>query len=89
MPFASDTWSTDRGARVRDTLTELHAYTLVLDGELQRTDRRIAWLDRADDHSRECCELRRRRAEIATQLELLSSTIIALRAAADPSGRYL
>lgn len=89
MLSAPDTWSTDRGARIRDALTELHAYALVLDGELERTDRRIAKLECANCHSGECRELGRRRAEITTQLELLGSTIIALRAAADPAGRYL
>jgi cell division protein FtsB len=89
MLTAPDIWSTDQGARVRDALTELHAYTLVLDGELQRTDQRVAELDRADDHSHEYQQLSRRRAEIAAQLELLSSTIRALRAQADPAGRYL
>lgn len=34
-------------------------------------------------------ELRRRRAEITMQLELLDSTIIALRASVDPAGQYL
>jgi len=89
MLTAPDIWSTDQGARVRDALTELHAYTLVLDGELQRTDQRVSELDRTDDHSHEYQDLFRRRAEIAAQLELLSCMIKALRAEADPAGRYL
>jgi hypothetical protein len=72
-----------------DALTELHAYALVLDGERELTEHRIAELDRAGEHSDELRELMRRHAEITAQLELLSRTITALRVAMDPSGRYL
>jgi len=71
---------------MRDALTELHTYALVLGGELERVDRQIALFD-AEAH--DVRELQHRRAEIADQLELLSKTVIALRAAADPAGRYL
>jgi hypothetical protein len=37
----------------------------------------------------ELMELRRRRAEIASQLEVLRATIDALRAQADPAGKHL
>jgi hypothetical protein len=76
-------------ARARDALTELHAYALVLDGERERIEDRIAELDRAGGRPDEVRELRRRRAEINSQIELLRKTIIGLRATVDPSGQAL
>jgi hypothetical protein len=72
--------------RIRDALTELYAYTLVLDGELQRTETLVGDLNRPRSDAE---ALRRRRSDIAVQLELLRRTILALRTAADPAGRYL
>jgi hypothetical protein len=86
MPTTRHTLSTEPDARIRDALTELHTYALVLGGELERVDQQIA---RFDAQPHDVRELRRRRAEIADQLQLLSKTVIALRVAADPAGRYL
>jgi hypothetical protein len=72
-----------------DALTELHAYALVLDGEREVAENRIAELDRAGKQPGELCRLRRRHAEITAQLDLLSVTITALRTRFDPFGRYL
>lgn len=74
---------------IRDALTELHAYALVLGGEAERLDNRLAEVDRKGRQSCVTGELQRRRADIAAQLELLDTVIVALRAAADPGGRYL
>jgi hypothetical protein len=79
----------DQLSRTRDALTELHLYALVLDGERELIEDRIADLGRDGGQPRELLELRRRRAEITAQLELLRRTITALRAAADPSGQNL
>jgi hypothetical protein len=74
---------------MRDALTELHAYVLVLDGERQRIEDQLAELHcrRAPVHKLRT--LRRRRGEIAAQLALLDRTIRALRMTADPTARYL
>jgi len=85
----STTWGSDPLARTRDALTELHVYALVLDGERELIDIRIAELDGAHGQRRELTELHRRRAEVDAQLDLLSKTIAGLRAAADPSGLNL
>ncbi len=74
---------------MRDALTELHAYALVLDSERQRTVERIDELTSASEDARELAELRRRRSAITAQLRLLQATITALRERADPTGRYL
>lgn len=79
----------DGRAGVRDALTELHAYRLVLDGELERLETRIAGLDRSGEKSDDVGELARRCTEIRAQLELLSRMITALRAGRDPAGQYL
>jgi hypothetical protein len=89
MGSVSDIWANGRGARIRDALTELHAYTLVLDAELRRTEDRLAELDRLGERACELSKLRGRRGELAAQLDLLDWTIGALRAATDPAGRYL
>lgn len=89
MPCASDRAATEVPTRVRDALTELHAYVLILDGELQRVERHVATLAGASERTSELEELRRRRTVLAAQLDLLSRTIVALRAAADPAGRLL
>jgi hypothetical protein len=79
----------DLDARMRDALTELHAYALVLDSERQRTVERIDELTCAGEDTGELAELRRRRSEITAQLRLLHATITALRERADPTGSYL
>jgi hypothetical protein len=76
-------------SRTRDALTELHLYALVLDGERELIEQRIAELDRDGGQPRELRDLHRRRAEITAQLELLHRTITGLRAAVDPSGQNL
>lgn len=87
MPSASDIATTEARPRVRDALTELHAYVLVLDGELGRVEHRVATLPRSGAEAIEVDDLRRRRTELAAQLELLARMIVALRAAADPAGQ--
>ncbi|HJS97148.1 MAG TPA: hypothetical protein VJ741_22965 [Solirubrobacteraceae bacterium] len=67
----------------------MHAYRLVLDGELERLETRIAGLDRSGEKSDDVGELARRCTEIRAQLELLSRMITALRAGRDPAGQYL
>ena len=62
---------------------------LVLDAELERTETRLAEPGPAGPQADELSALRRRRAEVAAQLELLSRVIIALRATADPTGERL
>lgn len=89
MSSGSDIAATEAQARVRDALTELHAYVLLLDGELQRVERRVATLSGPCGQTVEFDELRRRRTVIAAQLSLLGRTIVALRAAADPADRLL
>jgi hypothetical protein len=89
IPVTPETSPSEPHLRIRDALTELHAYALVLGGERERIDTRLAELDRTGRQSRNIGVLRRRRADIAAQLELLNTVIIALRAAADPGGRYL
>jgi hypothetical protein len=93
MTSVSDIWASGRGARIRDALTELHAYALVLDAELHRTEDRLAEFDLAGGRSygprNERSKLRRRRTELAAQLDLLDWTISTLRSATDPEGRYL
>jgi hypothetical protein len=75
--------------RVRDALTELHAYVLILDGELERTEARLAELGPAGVQTSELRALQQRRTDIAAQLELLSRVIVALRGTADPTGERL
>lgn len=89
MPWAANPETTEAPAPVRDALTELHAYALVLDGELQRVEHHVAALHRSDDRADELDELLRRRAVLAAQLELLGRMIVALRASVDPAGRLL
>jgi hypothetical protein len=89
MRSAFEIWANGGQARIRDALTELHAYALVLDAELQKTEGRLAELDRGGEQTRELPELRRRRAELTEQLDLLGKTIGELRSATDPAGRYL
>jgi hypothetical protein len=89
MGPVSDIWASGRGTRIRDALTELHAYALVLDAELHRTEDRLAKLDHDGCQSSELNDLRRRRTELAGQLDLLDWTISAVRSATDPAGRYL
>jgi hypothetical protein len=89
MRSASEIWAGDGQARIRDALTELHTYALVLDAELQKTESRLVELDRSGEHTRELPELRRRRTELIEQLDLLDRTISELRSAMDPAGRYL
>jgi hypothetical protein len=89
MGPASDIWASGRGTRIRDALTELHAYALTLDAELRRTQDRLEELGPAGDPSAELSSLRGRQAELTAQLDLLDRTIRALRAATDPAGRYL
>ena len=89
MRSASETWADGGQARVRDALTELHTYALVLDAELQKTESRIVELDRNREQTRELPELHRRRTELTEQLDLLHRTISELRSAMDPAGRYL
>jgi len=86
MPATSYPLWSERGERICDALTELHTYALVLGGELERVDQQI---ERFGRQTHEASELRRRRDEIGEQLELLNRTVVALRAAADPAGRYL
>jgi uncharacterized membrane protein len=74
---------------MRDALTELHAYALVLDSERQRTIERIDELICAGEDTGEFADLRRRRSEITAQLRLLHATITSLRERADPTGSYL
>ena len=89
MGSVSDIWASGRGTRIRDALTELHAYALTLDAELRRTQDRLAELDRGGAPSDELSSLRKRRAELTAQLDLLDWTISAVRSATDPAGRYL
>ena len=89
VPPTTDRSAIDGWDRVCDALTELHAYVLILDAELERTEARLAELGPADPQAGELRRLRMRRTELAAQLELLSRVIIALRAAADPSGESL
>jgi hypothetical protein len=88
LPTA-DKSTIDGWDHVRDALTELHAYVLILNGELERTEARIAELGRTGASARDLGLLRARRTEIAAQLELLSRVIIALRAVVDPGGSSL
>jgi hypothetical protein len=85
----ANTPAIDGWDRVRDALTELHAYVLILDGELERTETQLTHLGPAEPQAGELWALRRRRTDIAVQLELLSRVIVALRAATDPTGRRL
>lgn len=80
---------TDGRAGVRDALTELHAYRLILDGELERRETRIAELARSSKKADDVGELARRCTEIRAELELLSRMITALRTVRDPAGQYL
>jgi hypothetical protein len=80
---------TDGRAGVQDALTELHAYRLILDGELERLETRIAELARSDEKPDEVGGLAQRCTEIRAELELLSRMITALRTARDPAGQYL
>ncbi len=89
VPPTADRSAIDGWDRVCDALTELHAYVLILDGELLRTEARLAELSPTGAQAGELRTLRRRHTEIAAQLELLSRVIIALRATADPSGESL
>lgn len=89
MPLVSKTATTDVPATVRDALTELHAYALILEGERQRVERHLARLGGSSEQAGELDGLLRRRAEVAAQLDLLGSMILALRQAADPAGRLL
>jgi hypothetical protein len=89
MPPTADRSAIDGWNRVCDALTELHAYVMILHGDLERTEARLAELGPAGPPAGELPVLRRRRTEIAAQLELLSRVIIALRATADPSGKSL
>ncbi len=84
-----ETWTSGGDARIRDAVTELHAYALVLDAERHRTENDLAELGRSGAQSHKLRELRRRRADIAAQPDLLETTIRALRTAADPAERYL
>lgn len=79
----------DDRAGVRDALTELHAYRLILDGELERLETRVAELARSGEQVDDGGELARRCTEIRAQLELLSRMITALRTVRDPAGQYL
>ncbi len=85
----ADKSAIDGWDRVRDALTELHTYVLILDVELERTETRLAELDSTKSPAGELRALRQRRSEIAAQLEVLSRVIISLRAAADPTGESL
>jgi hypothetical protein len=89
VPPPADISAIDGWDRVRDALTELHAYVLILDGELERTEARLVELRSFGSRTAELRALRRRRSDIAAQLELLGRVIIALRAAADPTGERL
>ena len=89
MPCASDIAAIEARGRVRDALTELHAYVHALYAELQRVEHRVATLPGSRGQTNEGDELRRRRTVLAAQLELLDRMILALRAAADPTGQLL
>jgi hypothetical protein len=89
MRSASKIWADGGRARIRDALTELHAYVLVVDAELTKTESRLVELDRSGEQTHELPELRRRRTELTQQLDLLDKTISELRSATDPAGRYL
>lgn len=84
----------DQGSH--DALTDLHVYRLALEAERQLADERINTL--ASESSapsgpvpagNELAELRRRRVELAAQLDVVRATIAALRAHADPERRHL
>lgn len=89
MQPASHNAGTNGRAGVRDALTELHAYRLVLDGELERLETRIAELARSGEKPDDVGELARRCTEIRAELDLLSRMITALRTGQDPAGQYL
>jgi hypothetical protein len=70
-------------------LTELHAYALVLDAELQATEGHLAELDSGGEQTHTLPALLRRQTELKDQLDLLDKTISELRSVADPAGQYL
>ncbi len=74
---------------IRNGLSDLHAYALCLDAELERVSERIDALDDGIGAPGESDALRARRRQIADELDLISQTIAALRRDADPHGRYL
>jgi hypothetical protein len=83
----------DPGAH--QALTDLHAYVLALVAERDGLERRLRELHAPSatapqlDAGSELVDLRRRRSEIAAQLDVVRRTIAALCAHADPGGRYL
>jgi len=74
-------------AHMRDALTEMYAYGLALEAERQRICKRMSEPDQCTQT--ELSELEGRSGEITVELELLHSTIAALRRHADPAGKYL
>ena len=89
MRSGSKIWADGGQTRIRDALPELHAYALVLDAELMKTESRIVELDRGGEQTHELPELRRRCTELTQQLDLLDRMISELRSATDPGGQYL
>lgn len=89
MRSTSEASSIDPDGRVRDALTELHTYALILDAERRQIEDRIAEPDDDRAHVTKLRELRGRQAEIDAQLTLLDRAIRAVRATSDPTARYL
>ena len=68
MPPAADRSAIDGWNRVCDALTELHAYVLILQGELERTEARLAEPGPAGPQVGELRMLWMRRSELAAQV---------------------
>jgi hypothetical protein len=64
---------------VNDALTDMHAYSLLLEGDCERLGRRLEGLAATGASSEEFSQLVSRRAEIEEELEALRMTTAALR----------
>jgi hypothetical protein len=65
--------------RVNEALTDMHTYTLLLEGDWERLGRRLEGLAATGASSEEFSQLVARRAEIEEELEALRTTTAALR----------
>jgi hypothetical protein len=65
--------------RVNEALTDMHTYTLLLEGDWERAGRQLEGLAVDGGSSEEFSQLVARRAEIEEELEALRTTTAALR----------
>jgi hypothetical protein len=65
--------------RVNDALTDMHTYTLLLEGDWERLGRQLEGLAVDGGSSEDFSQLVSRRAEIGEELEALRTTTAALR----------